>query len=56
MMPLINPRTGNAINADSKALFRSCILDGWLPVGPNGQLAAKQVWKEHNDAIIKANQ
>ena len=46
MMLLINPRTGDAISVTTKSEFRSLILDGFKPVGPNGQREAALILAE----------
>jgi len=43
MMLLINPRNGDAVNATTAAEFRALVLDGFKPIGPNGQAAAARI-------------
>jgi hypothetical protein len=44
MTLLIDPRgNGGAINANTKDLFVSLVLAGWVPVGPNGKAAAAKI-------------
>lgn len=40
---LINPNNGSAIIANDASMFRSLVLDGWKPIGPNGKAAAAQI-------------
>lgn len=43
MMLLINPRTGDVINATTMTLFIALVKDGWMPIGVQGKALAATV-------------